>query len=137
MIDLAAPAQRVTIYQGRTRKPGAGAKYLRATLPLPTGGPGERQHPAQGRNLLLPPHTTLAWRSSSDAAAYTRAGLDVVFRPSDKKIEKGKANAQTKGFFDMKKYATEEERRSDLSKWETVLHGSKRKAGQQPGQPCL
>ena len=64
-----------------------------------------------------------------DAAAYTRAGLEVVFRPSDEKIKDGKANADTKSFFDMKKYATEEERRSDMGKWETVLHSAKNMRG--------
>lgn len=60
-----------------------------------------------------------------DAAAYTRAGLEVVFRPHDDKVKEGKANAETKSFFDMKQYATEHERRADGGKWETVLHGAK------------
>jgi hypothetical protein len=72
-----------------------------------------------------------------DAVAYTRAGLGVVFRPSDKKVKKGKANAETKGFFDMKKYATEEERRSDMGKWETVLHGNKSMRGSSLDNPVF
>ena len=60
-----------------------------------------------------------------DAAAYTKAGLEVVFRPNDEKIKDGKSNADTKGFFELKKFATEQERRSDQGKWETVLHGAK------------
>ena len=55
----------------------------------------------------------------------TKAGLEVVFRPNDEKIKDGKSNADTKGFFDLKKFATEQERRSDQGKWETVLHGAK------------
>ena len=50
--------------------------------------------------------------------------LEVVFRPNDEKIG-SKSNADTKGFFDLKKFATEQERRSDQGKWETVLHGAK------------
>ena len=37
----------------------------------------------------------------------------------------------------MKKYATEEERRSDLGKWETVLHGSKRMRGSSLDNPVF
>ncbi|MFD1839610.1 hypothetical protein [Paracidovorax cattleyae] len=48
-----------------------------------------------------------------------------MFRPNDEKIKDGKSNADTKGFFDLKKFATEQERRSDQGKWETVLHGAK------------
>ncbi len=106
------------VYQGEL-KPG---KYLRASLPLPAGG--------LTGNIRLKATFCYASRiDPQDAAAYTRAGLEVVFRPSDKKVKIGKANANTKGFFDMKKYATEEERRSDLGKWETVLHGSKMMRG--------
>lgn len=49
----------------------------------------------------------------------------MVFRPHNDKVKDGKSNAATKGFFDLKKYATKQERRSDLGKWETVLHGDK------------
>jgi hypothetical protein len=72
-----------------------------------------------------------------DAAAYTQAGLEIVFRPSDKKIKAGKANADTKGFFDLKKYATEQERRSDLGKWETVLHSTKGMRGNSLANPVF
>jgi hypothetical protein len=102
------------VYQGEL-KPG---KYLRASLPLPAGG-------LTGNIGLKATFCYASPTDPQDAAAYTRAGLEVVFRPSDKKIKTGKANANTKGFFDMRKYATEEERRSDLGKWETVLHGRK------------
>ena len=76
-------------------------------------------------------------RDPQDAAAYTRAGLEVVFRPSDEKIKDGKANADTKSFFDMKKYATEEERRSDMGKWETVLHSAKNMRGSTLNNPVF
>lgn len=47
-----------------------------------------------------------------DSASYTRAGLEVTFRPNKDKVEEGKNNAATKSFFEKKKFATEEERRS-------------------------
>lgn len=106
------------VYQGEL-KPG---KYLRAPLPLPEGG-------LAGKIRLGATFCYASPTDPQDAAAYTRAGLEVVFRPNDEKIEDGKANADTRGFFDLKKYATEAERRSDLGKWETVLHGAKNMLG--------
>ena len=106
------------VYQGEL-KPG---KYLRASLPLPVGG-------LKGNIRLKATFCYASPTDPQDAAAYTRAGLEVVFRPSDEKIKDGKANADTKSFFDLKKYATEEERRSDRGKWETVLHSAKNMRG--------
>ena len=100
------------VYQGEL-KPG---KYLRAALPLPTGG-------LSGKVRLKATFCYASPTDPQDAAAYTRAGLEVVFRPHDEKVQDGKANANTKGFFDMSKYETEQERRADRGKWETVLHG--------------
>jgi Subtilase family len=114
------------VYQGEL-KPG---KYLRALLPLPAGG-------LNGKVRLKATFCYASPTDPQDAAAYTRAGLEIVFRPSDKKIKDGKANADTKGFFDMKKYATEEERRSDLGKWETVLNGAKGMLGSSLDNPVF
>ncbi|MDR1461715.1 MAG: S8 family peptidase [Azoarcus sp.] len=114
------------VYQGEL-KPG---KYLRATLPLPNGG-------LNGNIRLSATFCYASPTDPQDAAAYTRAGLEIVFRPSDEKIKNGKANADTKGFFDMKKYATEEERRSDMGKWETVLHGAKNMRGSSLNNPVF
>jgi hypothetical protein len=108
-------------------KPG---KYLRTALPLPIGG-------LTGNIRLTATFCYASPTDPQDAAAYTRAGLDIVFRPNDAKIKQGKANANTKGFFDMKKYATEEERRSDMGKWETVLHGSKGMRGNSLKNPVF
>lgn len=114
------------VYQGEL-KPG---KYLRATLPLPPEG-------LTGNIRLKATFCYASPTDPQDAAAYTRAGLEVVFRPSDKKIKDGKANAETKGFFDMKKFSTEEERRSDLGKWETVLNGAKKMRGSTLDNPVF
>ncbi|OOG36628.1 S8 family peptidase [Polaromonas sp. A23] len=125
VITCPAGTARV-VYQGEL-KPG---KYLRATLPIPPDG-------LKGNIRLKATFCYASPTDPQDAAAYTRAGLEVVFRPSDKKIKDGKANAETKGFFDMKKYATEEERRSDLGKWETVLHGGKGMRGSSLDNPVF
>lgn len=114
------------VYQGEL-KPG---KYLRASLPLPAGG-------LNGSIRLKATFCYASPTDPQDAAAYTRAGLEVVFRPSDEKIKDGKANADTKSFFDMKKYATEEERRSDMGKWETVLHSAKNMRGSSLKNPVF
>jgi hypothetical protein len=114
------------VYQGEL-KPG---KYLRASLPLPSGG-------LQGNIRLKATFCYASPTDPQDAVAYTRAGLEVVFRPSDKKVKAGKVNPETKGFFDMKQYATEEERRSDMGKWETVLHGSKSMRGTSLDNPMF
>jgi Subtilase family len=113
-------------YQGEL-KPG---KYLRATLPLPAGG-------LAGRIRLRATFCYASPTDPQDAAAYTRAGLEVVFRPHDGNVKDGKSNATTKGFFDLKKYATEQERQSDLGKWETVLHGDKGFLGSSLSNPVF
>lgn len=125
VITCPAGVARV-VYQGEL-KPG---KYLRAALPLPASG-------LKGNIRLKATFCYASPTDPQDAVAYTRAGLEVVFRPSDKKVKSGKANADTKGFFDMKKYATEEERRSDLGKWETVLHGNKSMRGSSLENPVF
>jgi hypothetical protein len=114
------------VYQGEL-KPG---KYLRAALPLPAGG-------LMGNLLLKATFCYASPTDPQDAAAYTRAGLEIVFRPSAKKIDEGKANAKTKCFFDMKNYATEAERRSDMGKWETVLHGARGMRGTSLDSPVF
>jgi hypothetical protein len=114
------------VYQGEL-KPG---KYLRAVLPLPTGG-------LTGNIKLKATFCYASPTDPQDAASYTRAGLETVFRPNGDKIKEGKANAETKGFFDMRKYATEKERRSDMGKWETVLHGEKSMRGTTLNNPVF
>jgi hypothetical protein len=114
------------VYQGEL-KPG---KYLRATLPLPKAG-------LTGKIRLKATFCYASPTDPQDSAAYTKAGLDVVFRPHDEKIKEGKANAETKGFFDKKKYATEEEQRSDMGKWETVMHAEKGMLGSSLKSPVF
>ena len=114
------------VYQGEL-KPG---KYLRAALPLPAVG-------LKGSVRLKATFCYASPTDPQDAAAYTRAGLEVVFRPHEQKVAEGKANAATRGFFDLKQYATEQERRSDSGKWETVLHGDKKVRGSSLHNPVF
>lgn len=106
------------VYQGEL-KPN---KYLRAALPIPRGG-------LTGMIELTATFCYASPTDPQDAASYTRAGLEVVFRPSASKVKEGKANAETDGFFSRSKYATEHDLRADQGKWETVMHGHCRKRG--------
>jgi Subtilase family len=104
------------IYQGMLR-PG---KYLRAPVPLP-------QTALLGKVAL---HATFCYASPvdvEDAAAYTKAGLGITFRPNSDKPS-GK-QVKTRAFFSQATFRTEQEQRSDLGKWETVLHASDRMLG--------
>jgi len=101
------------IYQGEL-KPG---KYLRAPLPLPDTG-------LSGMVRLTATFCYASPTDPQDAAAYTRAGPEVVFRPDESRLQKGSSRAKTRRFIGAPPYATEAERRSDFGKWETVLHGT-------------
>lgn len=114
-IITCGPGVARVVYQGNL-SPG---KYLRASLPLPADG-------LQGMVTLTATFCFSSPTDPQDAASYTRAGLEITFRPSDEKQKMDAQNPDTKSFFSMKKFATEEERRSDNGKWETVLHDSKR-----------
>lgn len=107
------------VYQGEL-KPG---KYLRAPLPLPLDG-------IKGNVTISATFCYASPTDPQDSASYTKAGLEVSFRPhEDKSKADTQANADSKGFFELKKYATEKERRYDMGKWETVLHNSKNMRG--------
>lgn len=120
------PGVARVVYQGEL-KPG---KYIRAKLPLPTDG-------LTGMVKLKATFCYACATDPQDASAYTRAGLEVAFRPNADKKKEGKANADTTSFFQAKAFATEEERRSDLGKWETVLHASKRMRGSSLDNPVF
>ena len=104
------------IYQGLLR-PG---KYLRAPVPLPA-------MPLQGKVTLSATFCYASPVDVEDAAAYTKAGLSITFRPNTDKVA-GK-QVKTRSFFSQTEFRTEQEQRSDLGKWETVLHASDRMLG--------
>jgi hypothetical protein len=99
------------VYQGRL-SPG---KFLRAHVPLPKG-------PLEGMVKLTATFCYASPVDVEDAAAYTKAGLKVTFRPHAGKPS-GK-QVKTRTFFSSKEFRTEQEERADLGKWETVLHAS-------------
>lgn len=101
------------IYQGMLR-PG---KYLRAPVPLPKA-------PLEGKVELKATFCYACPVDVEDAAAYTKAGLGITFRPNASKLTVSKRNAATKSFFSAKEFRTEQEQRADLGKWETVMHAS-------------
>lgn len=99
------------IYQGLLR-PG---KYLRAPIPLP---PTQ----LQGKVRITATFCYASPVDVEDAAAYTKAGLDITFRPHiDKKSGK---QVKSRSFFSSTEFRTEQEQRADLGKWETVLHAT-------------
>nr|WP_314707251.1 S8 family peptidase [uncultured Comamonas sp.] len=115
-IITCGPGVARVVYQGELEA----GKYLRAPLPMPLQA-------LEGMVTLTATFCYASPTDPQDAASYTRAGLEVAFRPSSEKKKKDDAqNADTKGFFSTKKFATEQEQRSDQGKWETVLHNSKR-----------
>lgn len=112
------------IYQGRLR-PG---KYLRAPIPLPTGE-------LEGKVKIT---ATFCYASPVDvenAASYTKAGLGITFRPHSGKL--GGREAKPRSFFTVSTFRTEQEQRSDLGKWETVLHASDNFYGSSLQEPCF
>jgi hypothetical protein len=99
------------IYQG-TLRPG---KFLRAPIPLPSGE-------IDGKVKITATFCYASPVDVEDAASYTKAGLTVRFRPHTGKRQ-GK-EAKSRSFFTTTTFRTEQEQRSDLGKWETVLHAS-------------
>jgi hypothetical protein len=104
------------IYQGLLR-PG---KYLRAPVPLPGTA-------LSGKVTLSATFCYASPVDVEDAAAYTKAGLTITFRPNSTKTS-GK-QIKTRSFFSQTTFRTEQEQRQDLGKWETVLHASDRMLG--------
>lgn len=116
-IITSPPGFARVVYQGEL-KPG---KYLRAAIPVPRAG-------LQGRVKLKATFCYASPVDPQEASCYTRAGLEITFRPNIKKVSKDKKTGKPKAqpdsvsFFETSKYATEEERRADWGKWETTLH---------------
>jgi hypothetical protein len=104
------------IYQGQLR-PG---KYLRAPIPLPDA-------PLTGKVRLSATFCYASPVDVEDAAAYTKAGLTITFRPSIKRTAGKQIKPGT--FFSTSVFRTEQEQRADLGKWETVLHATKSMLG--------
>lgn len=117
------------VYQGVL----APAQYLRAPIPLPV-------EPIKG---LVTIGATFCYGTQTDPdhpGAYTRSGLDIVFRPHDEKFDPkfpDAAHPKTAPFFQLKDFSNEDELRRDAHKWETVLHRQKRMRGASLRNPAF
>lgn len=116
------------VYQGSI----SAAKYIRAAIPVPNGT-------ISGSPVIS---ATLCYRSPTDPhhpGNYTRAGLEVAFRPHDQKFSRdNQAHADTRSFFGIANSGmTEDELRRDAMKWENCLHASHRLRGTSLRNPCF
>lgn len=103
------------VYQGKISP----ARYIRALIPVPSGT-------MPGRVSIT---ATLCYATEVDPhhpGNYTRAGLEVAFRPHDQKRRNTKQiHANTKSFFGKaQKGLMEDGLRRDAWKWENCLHGT-------------
>lgn len=116
------------IYQG-TISP---AKYVRAPIPIPDGGiAGPAEITA-----------TLCYKCQTDPhhpGNYTRAGLEVTFRPHDEKFShEDQVHPDSRRFFTaVGTGGDEEEQRRDAWKWENALHATRRFKTGSLQNPCF
>ena len=116
------------VYQGEISP----AKYIRAPIPVPTG--------TLTGNVAI--RATICYKSQTDPyhpGNYTRAGLEVAFRPHDNKFSRdGQVHPNTARFFGSALPGTaENELRRDAWKWENCLHAEVRKRGSSLCNPCF
>lgn len=116
------------VYQGEISP----TKYIRAAIPLPIGH-------LQGKVLIK---ATLCYKSLTDPhhpGNYTRAGLEVTFRPHDAKFSReGQVQPNSASFFgSSSRGATEDELRRDAWKWENCLNAAKSKLSSSLRNPCF
>ena len=116
------------VYQGEISP----AKYIRAPIPIPYGK----------ISGMVSIKATICYKSQTDPhhpSNYTRAGLEVMFRPHDDKFSHdGQLHPKSESFFGSHKVgATEDVLRRDAWKWENCLHASKNKRGSSLRNPCF
>jgi hypothetical protein len=107
------------LYQG-SLEPG---KYLRARVTLPASG-------VTGDIRLKATFCYATETDPQDPINYTRAGLEITFRPDKTRFNKSKDNIvsrepASKPFFSVGSYESEEELRRDAHKWEPCLKAAK------------
>jgi len=120
------------VYSGKLI-PGA---VLRAPVLVPPGLSGD-----------ITIQATLCYSCATDPNTpgdYTRAGLDITFRPNRNKFAKNKTNPSKKpihpasdSFFKQHDHLTEDERRLLAQKWNTVMQGEKTKRVSSLHDPCF
>lgn len=127
-IVLCADDEVRVVYQGEISP----AKYIRASIPVP---PGE----ITGMVNLK---ATLCYKSQTDPhhpGNYTRAGLEIRFRPHSEKFKNPtQTHPNTKRFFGSSPSgATEDVLRRDAWKWENCMHSTARMRGSSLHNPVF
>lgn len=119
-IVLCADDEVRIVYQGEISP----AKYIRAAIPVP----------AEEMSGMVSLSATVVYKSQTDPhhpGNYTRAGLEVTFRPHDERFSRdGQVHPDSKSFFGSSPSgAGEDELRRDAMKWENCLYATKRMRG--------
>jgi hypothetical protein len=114
------------LYQGELHP----SKTVRARIPIP-------HHELQGNVTITATLCYLSPTDPEDPTSYTRAGIDVTFRPDVTKNPKGKKHPETASFFRNSDYDSEADLRKAAYKWETVMHSAVSKRGRSLIQPCF
>ncbi len=109
----------IVLYQGELEA----GRYLRAKIPVPSSG-------LKGMVTISATFCYATQTDPQDPLNYTRAGLEVAFRPHLGKFRNSRQgpsqNATTKSFFKSGGYQTEEALRRDAHKWEPSMKASLR-----------
>lgn len=117
------------VYQGEISP----AKYVRAAVPFPLSG-------LDGMVTIT---ATICYKCITDPhhpGNYTRAGLEISFRPHDEKYSRGdkQLHPNTRAFFGSTGGGTtESELRRDAWKWENSLHSSVSMRASSLQNPCF
>lgn len=127
-IVLCADDEVRVVYQGAISP----AKYIRAPIPVPPNS-------IKGMVTI---EATICYKSETDPnhpSNYTRAGLEITFRPHSQKFRNEKqAHPDSKSFFGFSPSgANEAQLRRDAFKWENCLRASKRFQGASLNNPSF
>lgn len=116
------------VYQGELTP----SKYVRAPIPVP-------DYVLKGKVKIKATLCYTCDTDPQDSASYSKAGLEIAFRPHRGKTHKsadGKTDiVNTRSFFSQIDYATEDERRKYSQKWETTLHATDTMLGRSLDRP--
>jgi hypothetical protein len=105
------------VYQGELRP----ASWVRMPIPIPSD-------PMLGMVVISATFCFATSTDPQDPLNYTRSGLEVRFRPDDRKRkDPGQVHPDSSYFFQAKDVSVEEvDLRADAHKWETTLHKSRK-----------
>ncbi|MFL5266206.1 MAG: S8 family peptidase [Stellaceae bacterium] len=108
------------VYQGELRP----ASWVRMQIPIPS-------EPMSGMVEITATFCFATPTDPQDPLNYTRSGLEVRFRPHDKRRkDPNQPHADSSAFFQAKDVSIEEtDLRADAHKWETTLHKSRTMRG--------